>query len=157
MGRYQPAILGGLFIGVVSSLPIVNLANFCCCLWVVAGGVLVTYLAQQSTPDPVATGEAALQGLMAGALGGVIYCLAQLAIVSIFAGPDVMAQARAELSTNTEIPPEMRERILSFMNGRNLVLLAFFVTVPIYAVFSMAGSFLGLAFFRKKLPPTPQA
>ncbi|HXT70132.1 MAG TPA: hypothetical protein VN700_10285 [Vicinamibacterales bacterium] len=157
MGRFQPALLGALFIGVLSSLPIVNAANMCCCLWVVAGGVLATYLLQQNTPTPVATGEAAIQGLIAGALGGLIYCLVQFAIVSFFAGPDVLAQIRAELTKNTEIPPEMRDRILGFMNGRNLVLLGLFVTLPIYSVFSMAGSFLGLAFFRKKLPPTPQA
>jgi hypothetical protein len=156
MGRYQPALLGGLFIGVLSSLPIINAANMCCCLWVVAGGVLVTYLLQQGIPTPVATGEAAVQGLIAGAIGGVIFCVAQLAMASV-AGPDALEQIRSQLSTNSEIPPEMRDRILGLLTGRNLVLLSFLVTVPMYAVFSMAGSFLGLAFFRKKLPPTPQA
>ena len=156
MGRFQPAILGGLFIGVLSSLPIVNAANLCCCLWVVAGGVLATYLLQQNIPTPVATGEAALQGLLAGAIGGVIVCLVNVAMASV-AGPAVLEQIRAQLSSNSEFPPQLRDRILSLLNGRNLVLLGLFITVPINAVFAMAGSFLGLAFFRKKLPPTPQA
>ena len=39
-GRLQPALLGGVFIGVMSSLPIVNIGNCCCCLWVLAGGAL---------------------------------------------------------------------------------------------------------------------
>ena len=35
----QAVLLGGLFIGVLSALPIVNLAN-CCCLWIVGGGAI---------------------------------------------------------------------------------------------------------------------
>jgi hypothetical protein len=156
MGRYQPALLGGLFIGVLSSLPVVNIANMCCCLWVVAGGVLVVYLMQQNSPLPIATGDAALHGLLAGAIGGIIMAIVQAAMAS-FLGPMMLDQVRDQLSRNSEVPPEMRDMILRLMTGRNMILLTLFVTVPVYAVFAMAGSFLGLAFFRKKLPPTPQA
>ena len=34
----QPALYGGLFIGVLSALPVVNIGN-CCCLWFAGGGV----------------------------------------------------------------------------------------------------------------------
>jgi|SRR5580765_8477466 ABC-type uncharacterized transport system permease subunit len=156
MSRYQPALLGGLFIGVLSSLPMVNAVNLCCCLWVVCGGVLVTYLLQQKAPTPVATSEAAMQGLLAGVVGGLLVTAFQLAMASIL-GPMVLEQVRQQLSSNNEIPPEMRDTILRFLTGTNIALLSLFITVPMYAVFSMAGSFLGLAFFRKKLPPQPQA
>lgn len=156
MGRYQPALLGGLFIGVLSALPVVNIANMCCCLWVIAGGVLVVYLMQQNSPLPIPTSDAALQGLLAGAVGGVIMALAQAAMAS-FIGPMVLDQVRDQLSRNSEVPPEMRDTMLRLLTGRNMLLLTLFVTVPVYAVFAMAGAFLGLAFFRKKLPPAPQA
>ena len=42
--KLQPAVLGGLLIGVLSALPFVSM---CCCLWVIAGGVLTTYLLQE--------------------------------------------------------------------------------------------------------------
>ena len=77
MGKHQPALLGGLFIGVLSSLPVISIAN-CCCLWVLAGGVLVVYLQQQNTPVPVITGDAAIGGLIAGAVGGLIVCIVQM-------------------------------------------------------------------------------
>ena len=48
--RIQPALWGGLFIGVLSALPLVNAGNCCCCLWVVCGGVLAAYLRQQNSP-----------------------------------------------------------------------------------------------------------
>ncbi len=47
MARFQPALLGGLFIGVLSSLPVIGIAN-CCCLWVILGGMLTVYLEQQA-------------------------------------------------------------------------------------------------------------
>ncbi len=152
MGKYQPAILGGLFIGVISGLPVVNLVNMCCCLGVIAGGVLVTYLLQQNSPVPVATSEAAIQGLIAGVIGGVIMSLITAAMTSI-TGPVMIEQLRDELSSNNDIPPELRDNLLRFLTGRNMAVMTLLITVPMYAVFAMAGSLLGLAFFRKKTPP----
>ena len=70
--RLQPAFWGGLFIGVLSALPLVNAGNCCCCLWVICGGALAAYLRQQSSPLQIDAAEGALVGLMAGAIGGVI-------------------------------------------------------------------------------------
>jgi hypothetical protein len=155
MSRFQPALLGGLFIGVLSSLPFVNALNACCCLWVVCGGVLVTYLLQQRTPDPVGTTDAALQGLMAGAIGGAIFSLGQMFIFQL-TGPMVLEEIRGNMD-QAQMPPEARAFIERLFTSQGFALVLAFVTIPVYAVFSMAGSFLGLAFFRKKLPPTPQA
>ena len=44
----QPAVLGGVFIGVLSALPLISAGNCCCCLWVIGGGVVAAYLLQQS-------------------------------------------------------------------------------------------------------------
>ena len=35
--KLQPALLGGVTIGVLSALPVINLAN-CCCAWILFGG-----------------------------------------------------------------------------------------------------------------------
>ena len=35
-------------LGVLSALPIVNIGNACCCLWVIAGGVAAAYLLQNN-------------------------------------------------------------------------------------------------------------
>ena len=55
MSRYQPALLGGLFIGVLSSLPVVSTANICCCLWVIVGGGADELPAAAGAPAPVET------------------------------------------------------------------------------------------------------
>ena len=153
MARFQPALLGGLFIGVLTALPVLNLAN-CCCLWVILGGMLTVYLDQQNTPLPIETSKAALGGLIAGGIGGVINGIATMVTMYwIGAGqPEFMTQM---LEGMRDAPPEAAEFVQRLMSGPNLSILIFVVTVPLYAVFGMLGALLGTVFFRKK--PTPDA
>ena len=152
MNRYQPALLGGLFIGVLSALPVVNAAN-CCCLWVVVGGALTTYLLQQARPVPVETSEAALLGLIAGLVGGILYLAATAVLLSGAMGVQLMDQLRETMNNNPEIPAEVRDRIASLMGGGAIALIVAAVTIPLYAVFSLIGALIGLAIFKKKVPP----
>src|SRR5262245_57985680 len=130
MSRYQPALLGGLFIGVLSSLPILNIAN-CCCLWVVSGGVLATYLLQQRTPDAVETSAAMLQGVMAGAIGALIDVLVSALFIDMAGRMVQMTQ----MLDRPDFPPEARDMMTKLMTGRNIVLLTGVIKVPLYAIF----------------------
>jgi hypothetical protein len=157
MGRHQPALLGGLLIGVLSSLPIIKIGN-CCCLWVIAGGMLTVYLQQQAKPEPVETGEAVLGGLIAGLIGAVIVCIVQY-IEFLVIGPIVQGaldNVRQQLEDNPQVPPGVRDFVMNMISGKGMVAMWALFTLPIYAVFSMLGALLGTAFFRKKLPPVAQ-
>ena len=114
--KLQPAFFGGLFIGVLSALPIVNVGNCCCCLWVVAGGALAIYLRQQNTAYQVQASEGALLGLMAGAIGGVISAV--LSIPLQMAMGDFQRQMMERvMSREQDVPPEMREMMERMMTG----------------------------------------
>jgi hypothetical protein len=167
MARFQPAVLGGLFIGVLSSLPIVGAANYCCCLWVVTGGLLTVYLQRLATPTvpaspaPLApaadrneTTEAVLGGLLAGLIGAVIYVGFSVLLFSV-TGDAMLAELQAALDRYPQLPPEIRDRAMTMFTGGAFVLVMAAVTIPTYAVFSMLGALLGLALFRKR--PTPPA
>jgi hypothetical protein len=151
MARYQPALLGGLFIGVLSALPVINFAN-CCCLWVLLGGMLTVYLQQQATPAPVETSEAAISGLIAGAIGGLISSVAGMMMFRIVGGDSQQAIEQA-LSNIPNMPPETAEWVRSLTQGSTMALVSLVVTVPVYAVFGLLGALLGLAFFKKKVTP----
>ena len=84
--RLQPALWGGLFIGVLSALPLVNAGNCCCCLWVLMGGALAAYLRQQNNPYQIDAAEGAIVGLMAGAMGGVVSTILSIPI-QMLTGP----------------------------------------------------------------------
>jgi len=155
MKRHQPALLGGLLIGVLSSLPVVKIAN-CCCLWVIAGGLLTVYLQQQAQAEPVETGDAVVGGLIAGVVGGLIAVLIGyfefVALGSVF---NIGDQVRQALDQNPQMPVDIRDMIVNLVSGKGVVLLAL-VQLPVYAVFGMLGALLGTALFRKKQPPVVQ-
>jgi len=155
MSRLQASLLGGLFIGILSVLPVVNLLNLCCCLWVVTGGVLTTYLRQQGQSSPIDGTEAALTGFLAGLVGGVGSGVLSLLMVSVVG--DMGARVRQMAEQMPQLPPEVRDQMLAFDSGSGFVLLTTLLTVPIYAVFAMLGGLLGLVFFRKPTAPAAQA
>jgi hypothetical protein len=152
MARFQPALLGGLFIGVLSSLPVIGIAN-CCCLWVILGGMLTTYLQQQNTPTPIETSAAALSGLIAGALGGVISSIGGMIALRVAGGAEAQQAIEQMLGNIPNMPPESAEWVRSLMQGPGVALVSLAITVPVYAVFGMLGALLGTAFFRKKVTP----
>ena len=155
--KLQPALFGGLFIGVLSALPIINIGN-CCCLWVIGGGLLATYLLQQNHPAPIATADGALVGLLAGLIGGVLGTLLSIPI-EMMMGPVQKQVMEALLSRSQDIPEETR-RMLENMNsgGMGVAIIGFKLvfSVCVGAVFGMLGGLLGVALFKKKdLPPPP--
>jgi hypothetical protein len=153
MGKHQPALLGGLFIGVMSSLPVVSAAN-CCCLWVIAGGVLTAYLQQQARAERLETADAVLGGLIAGLIGAVIAWAALVAFTD-FSDPTWQEEFRSQLENSPGMTPEMRDQVLGLFTPRNMAVMIGVVMIPAFAVAGMLGSLLGLAMFRKKLPPVP--
>jgi hypothetical protein len=153
--RLQPALFGGLFIGVLSALPFVSAGNCCCCLWVIAGGVLATYLRQQNSPFALQASEGALMGLMAGFLGGILAAVISVPVQMVF-GPMQAEWMMRMFEGNQDMPPEMRdamERMASNMGAFALATAVF--NVVVYTVFGLLGGLLGVAIFKKSAPPPP--
>lgn len=153
MARLQASLVGGLFIGILSALPVVNLAN-CCCLWVIAGGVLTVYLQQQGRTSSIAPADAALSGLLAGVIGALIYLVLWTLMFSA-SGDAMEARIRETVEQYPQLPSETRDMLYNLTSGPSFMLLIAIFTVPIYAIFSMLGGLLGTLVFRKSPPPTP--
>jgi hypothetical protein len=152
--KLQPALFGGLFIGVLSALPIINIAN-CCCLWVIGGGLLATYLMQQNHPYPIATADGALAGLLAGLVGGVLGTLLSIP-VEMMMGPIQKQILERVLASNPDIPAETRQMLENMQVGGLAIAFKLVFSVVVGAVFGMLGGLLGVALFKKKdLPPPP--
>jgi hypothetical protein len=152
-GRLQPALVGGLFIGVLSALPLVNAGNCCCCLWVIAGGVLAAYLRQQNSPYAVTSAEGAFVGFLAGLVGGVLGALLSIP-VEMAMGPFQHRILDWVTTMNPDFPSELRE-----MSERGIgpAAIAFKLVVGVVtgAVFGMIGGLLGVALFTKNKPAPP--
>jgi hypothetical protein len=152
--RVQPAFWGGLFIGVLSALPLLNAGNCCCCLWVICGGALAAYLRQQSSYAQIELAEGALVGLMAGAIGGVIASVLSIPF-ELLAGPYQRQLMERILASNPDVPSEARDAVERFAGSTAFGLVRMLVSVIIYVIFGMLGGLLGVAVFKKSTPPPP--
>jgi hypothetical protein len=152
--RLQPAFWGGLFIGVLSALPLVNAGNCCCCLWVICGGLLAAYLRQQSSPVPIDAAEGALVGLMAGAIGGIIAAVLSIPF-QVFAGQYQREIMERILASNPDVPAEARDAVERYAMGAAFRVVGTIISIFIDIVFGMLGGLLGVAVFKKQTPPPP--
>ena len=150
----QPAVFGGLFIGVLSALPFVSGLNLCCCLWVIAGGVLTSYLLQERMPVVLTAGDGALAGLLAGLVGAVIAGVLNIlfSMMMGLTGPDSLGQF-----PEGNMPPEVERFFDQLREMPSAVWLIgpFILYLVFFPIFAMLGGLLGVAIFRKNPPPPP--
>jgi hypothetical protein len=150
----QPALYGGLFIGVLSALPVVNIGN-CCCLWFVGGGFLAAYLAQQNDPGRSLTlGRGALAGLVAAIAGAFVWLIVH-SIVQLSLGPQLQ-EWTYDLMQNPDLPPGLRDAFEDFAeNGPSPIttIVTFFFQLFLGAIFATLGGLGGAAFFRRDSAP----
>ena len=152
--KMLPALLGGLFIGVLSSLPYIKGGNICCCLWVVSGGVLAAWLMQQNTPRPITVGEGALVGLLSGLAGTFVWiALAILGMLLFSTTPFDMADFQRAMSEGRDVPPEAREA-LENLSPAVMLVVGGVIWAVVSMVFATVGGLLGALLFRRKGGPT---
>ncbi len=155
--KLQPAVLGGVLIGVLSALPIVSAGNLCCCLWVLLGGAVAAYLLQQNQSTPLSVGDGAIVGMLAGLVGAVVGTVLTIPVLLMF-GP-LQAEYMARILDNPEIPPEAKQALGNFMpsGGVSVMWLMFtlFFSLVVDAIFGTLGGMLGALFFKKNPPPVP--
>ena len=148
----QASLLGGLFIGVLSALPVVSWGN-CCCLWIIGGGVLAAYLDQQYDLRPTSAGRGARAGLMAGVVGAMVWLVLSV-VLDVFLAP-VRERVIAEvLRMARDMPPEARAALESMGPSSAMgYAFDFLFLLCAAAIFSTLGGVLGAAFFRNDVPP----
>jgi len=142
--KLKPALLGGLIVGVLSAIPIIN---YCCCIWSIGGGALAAYLYIKSSPTPVTMGDGAMVGGLAGVVGGIIYLIIGLPI-AIFFGMAAMTQQLTR--SGVELP----------FSGTLLMVVAGIIGAIILVVLATLGGIIGVAIFEKRkgnaAAPPPQ-
>ncbi|MCA1583430.1 MAG: hypothetical protein LC791_01195 [Acidobacteria bacterium] len=153
--KFQPALLGGLVIGVLSALPVINLAN-CCCAWILFGGGLAAYLMQQNYPGRIGVGDGALVGLLAGLIGAFVWAVVSIPL-NLAIGP-LETRMFENVLSNPDLPPEFRALFENFQGGMVIGaawLVFFFLMLFICALFGMVGGLFGALMFAKDAPPPP--
>ncbi len=154
--KLQPALLGGLAIGVLSALPVINLAN-CCCAWILFGGGLAAYLTQQSSPSRISVADGAIVGLLAGAIGALIFGLLST-VLNLVLGPFQLAMMQRAFENSQDLPPELRAMMEGWQEGVILGgawLMIMVAMLFVSSLFGMLGGLFGALIFGKDAPPPP--
>jgi len=154
--KTQPALLGGLAIGVLSALPVINLAN-CCCAWILFGGALAAYLMQQNHPDRIEIGDGAMVGLLAGLVGAFVWLIISVPISAAMA-PIQSEMTQRMLRDASDLAPEVRAVLERVSGGPAIgigLLFGFIVMLVVSTLFGMVGGLFGSLMFRKNGPPPP--
>ena len=158
--NFQPALYGGLFIGILSALPIINLGNVCCCMWVIGGGVITAYLMQQASPVAITVGDGALGGLMAGVVGAVVDMVVSIP-VNLLWGPMQAQMLRRVLESS----PEVKDAMPQFFRPEGAAAAGIFLAAIVGLVFMLligvifgtVGGMIGAAIFNRGKPAVVSA
>lgn len=154
--RSQPALIGGLIVGLLSVLPLVQAANACCCLWAWVGGATTAKLYIDRSPQRVSWAEAARIASIAGLLG---------AVMRVFIGtPIELATFPASLRAMEELAKSMadpqKQRLLEMVStlqdlSTAQALLQFLLPASVLGAmvlfaFTVLGGLLGVALYEKR-------
>ena len=165
--KLRPAIIGGLVMGLLSGLPFVNLGNIACCLWVVLGGALASYLYIKKSPTPVNMGEGAVTGLLAGVFGSIVKLVVGVP-VAIMAGYPVEHFMLGLIDRMNPERGELYRQGLEYLMTRSFseqffasvfslgTLLWFVISI----IFALVGGLVAVPLFEKRkadagFPPPP--
>ena len=156
--KLKPALIGGLFIGILSSIPFVSAANLCCCLWAILGGMLATQMYVKNSATPANAGDGAMIGALAGVIGGVIAFVLGVPIAYLM-GP-TMRNLMVDLIANMD-PQQaemMRRQFEATGDAIAPLIIQGLITSVLLFLFAIIGGLLAIPIFEKRKggePPPP--
>ena len=145
MNKFKPALLGGLVVGILSSIP---LLNYCCCIWAIGGGGLAGFLYIKDSPTPVRPGDGAVIGALAGVIGALLYLVVGMPIAYFASGGGAEVE-EALRRAGFEMP----------ITGPMLFILSGLIGGVVLLLLSVGGGLLSVPIFEKRkdgMPPTQQ-
>jgi hypothetical protein len=154
----KPALIGGVLLGILSSIPVISLFNCVCCAWVIGGGVLAAYLYVKDSPIPVTLGRGVGLGLFTGFIGTIVNAVFMIPLYLLMdrVGMGVVQQIKQALERVPNLPPEAEAALRSISGegglGIFLYIAGFILTLVINCLVAMLGGAIGVAIFEKRKP-----
>jgi hypothetical protein len=158
--KIKPAIIGGVVLGVLSSIPFVNFVNACCCLWAIVGGLIASYLYVKASPTPASAGDGAIVGAIAGIVGALISLV--IGIPLAIAASSMMQGLMLNWLSNMD-PAQADLFRRQFEAGSTVAgaIVNGLIQAVLLFVFAVIGGLIGIPLFEKRkggtLPPPPPA
>lgn len=137
---YKSAIFGGVVSGLLSGIPLVNLGNCLCCMWIIAGGIFALYLYQRDSSVKLDAGD----GFAVGALSGVVGALVATPLDLLFS-----FWTRNMMLKFLETYGGDIRGYENYFTTHSFAA-TFMVRIVVFAIFSAIGGAIGTALFKPK-------
>ena len=157
--RTKGIIIGGLLGGVLSIIPLVNMGNCLCCLWVILGGAVAAAIHVKGSDLPVGLGDGTITGLLAAIPMLLIYVVIGLPLNFVLG--QLQQKLMAQMIGNFLGDPSLAHQIeMQSHQPIGQQLLGMAIGVVIYAVlcigFSTLGGLIGAAILGDRDPGPPE-
>jgi hypothetical protein len=143
----QPSLKAGVGMGVLAGIPFVSCL---CCIWVLGGGGLATWLVDKQRPGTLKYGDGALAGALSGLIGGVVATMIGLPLQRLLLPPERVLALIEQLAPT--LPPEARDSIMQSFGELDLskILIQLVMNLVLFGLFAMIGGTLAVAILNRK-------
>jgi len=154
--KLMPALIGGGVMAVLSSVPIINMGNCLCCMWVLLGGALAVWFYQKDLPTgtPMTSGDGAIIGLLAGVFGALFGTLLNTFFMAVGNGMPMQEALENIRQYNSEIGPEVEDFLEGLAEGGAFspvfILFGLMMSLIVDSIFGLLGGIIGVSIFKKK-------
>jgi hypothetical protein len=149
--KLVPPLIGGLFLGLISAIPVMNFGNICS-LWILAGGVVSVYMVTYLYPAfPISSGGGAVSGFLAGVFGSLVYLIVGVPIIYLRVGEmgPVLHQMGRWVNDPALRDWDLR-RGYGSIRPLEAVLMVWLIRSVLFVGFGTLGGLLGAALFGKR-------
>lgn len=165
--KMRAVLIGGVTLGLLSAIPPISFANMCCCVWVLGGGALASYLYVGRSQSPVMMGQGAELGALSGVVGTIVSHSIGIPLGLILGESFNQFLLKAFENFNPQVAEEMRKQMeiaaaQTFVQKLPVILATAAFNTVIYIAFATLGGLLGVKLFEKRqmtlnntTPPPP--
>ncbi len=149
-----PALVGGGLAGLFSAIPFLNCL---CCLWIISGALLSSYLLAKDSKVNLGAGDGAIVGIFSGIVAAVVHAFVNIPFQAInirFARRffEVLGQYAENVPSNLNSWLEQRPGGLT----PPLFFMGLLFSSVIFAAFGALGGVIGISLFGRKKTPSQQ-
>lgn len=165
--KMRAVLIGGVTLGLLSAIPPISFANMCCCVWVLGGGALASYLYVGRSQTPVMMGQGAELGALSGVVGTIVSHSIGIPLGLILGESFNRFLVKVFDNFSPQAAEEMRKQLeiaqaQTFAQKLPVILATAAFNTVIYIAFATLGGLLGVKLFEKRqmnlnntTPPPP--